>query len=79
MRAQTATLVLALALTLGGCGPGSEESTENKVDEDPAASAATTLDDEAEAYVKLVLAVGQHDADDVDADYGDEAPDLGTW
>ncbi len=34
---------------------------------------SSDLDTAAEAYVRLVLAVGQHDADYVDAYYGDEA------
>jgi len=36
----------------------------------PTPVAATNLNDIAEAYVKLVLAIGQHDADYVDAYYG---------
>ncbi len=52
-------LVATLALT--GCGPGSPQPS------------ATDLDRIAEAYVKLVLAVGQHDDGYVDAYYGPEA------
>ncbi len=65
-------LALAMALALGGCGTG---------DEQPAAKGeaksmyedAGHLDAAAEGYVRLVLAVGQHDSDYVDAYYGDAA------
>ncbi len=73
MRDQLAAVAFALALILGGCGSASEESTENAVDTEPKANDAAALDGAAKAYVKLVLAVGQHDADYVDAYYGDEA------
>src|SRR5688500_4879831 len=58
------TLALALscagllAAVVGGQQPGGS------------AKAATTMDRIAEDFVKLVLAVGQHDADYVDAYYG---------
>ncbi len=80
MKHDLASLAFALAVTLTGCGPGYDNKTEavldaDLLDTDPTADAAPTdLDAAAEAYVKLVLAVGQHDADYVDAYYGDE-----TW
>ncbi len=51
----------ALALTVAGaaCTPGSESVGSQSV-----------MDEVAEAYVRLVLAVGEHDADYVDAYYG---------
>jgi hypothetical protein len=58
-------LILA-AVTLAGCPPAEQETA---VDE---AAAGAALDAVAEDYVKLVLAVGQHDADYVDAYYGPE-------
>ena len=50
---------LALAMTVAACGPsaGSMQST-------------SVMDEVAESYVRLVLAVGEHDADYVDAFYG---------
>ena len=74
MRDPFATIVLVSALALGGCGSGLEEATENAMEPKPdSGGEAATLDAAAEAYVKLVLAVGQHDGDYVDAYYGDEA------
>ena len=67
------TPAFALAVILGGCGSGTEPTTtENAVDTDPVHAEPTALDAVAESYVKLVLAVGIHDADYVDAYYGDE-------
>ncbi|MEM7048021.1 MAG: hypothetical protein AAF604_00085 [Acidobacteriota bacterium] len=55
---------LLAALTLLGllaaCGPGTP----------PASEGTTTMNEIAEGYVRLVLAVGRHDADFVDAYYG---------
>ena len=51
-------LLLCLALATAGC---------SKPDENP-----MTLDNAAEEFVKLALAVGQHDADYVDAYFGPE-------
>ena len=74
MRDPFATIVLVFALALGGCGSGLEEATENAMETRPdSGGEAATLDAAAEAYVKLVLAVGQHDADYVDAYYGNES------
>ncbi|MEE8526461.1 MAG: hypothetical protein V3T72_21200 [Thermoanaerobaculia bacterium] len=58
--------LILVAVTLAGCDPADWEAG---VDE---ASAGAVLDAVAEDYVKLVLAVGQHDADYVDAYYGPE-------
>ncbi len=73
MKNRVGALSLAFALTfaLGGCGaePGEDAPEAAAMDETP-----SKLDVAAEAYVKLVLAVGQHDADYVDAYYGSE-----TW
>ncbi len=71
MRDHFATLALALAFTLalGGC----DSSPEGGTTEDPVAADLTPLDSAAESYVRLVLAVGQHDADYVDAYYGEPA------
>ncbi len=77
MKHELAPCLLALAVTLAssGCGPGPEETTTEKtLDTDQAVDAEPRdLDAAAEAYVKLVLAVGRHDADYVDAYYGPEA------
>ena len=74
MKRPNTSLALALAATLMGCTPGAEDQTETVLPTDPTENPAPTdLDAAAEAYVKLVLAVGQHDADYVDAYYGDEA------
>ena len=56
-RARTGLAALALTGVLAGC----------------ASAPAIDMDDIAERYVKLVLRVGQHDADFVDAYYGDPA------
>ena len=58
------SVLLVWALTLAACGgnPPEEPSVEN----------SPTLDTVAEQYVRLVLAVGQHDSDYVDAYYGPE-------
>jgi hypothetical protein len=65
-RAIGAVLVLALA---AGCvarprGEGSSSSTS------PTMATTRTMDEVAESYVKLALAMGTHDADYVDAYYG---------
>ncbi len=74
MKDHFVSLILALAVIFSGCGPGDEDkSTEALLDTDLVDAEPTHLDDDAEAYVKLVLAVGQHDADYVDAYYGDQA------
>ena len=49
---------LALAMTLAACVPGAGSQS------------ATVMDEVAESYVRLVLAVGEHDTDYVDAYYG---------
>ncbi len=75
------SLAAPLTFALLGCGSqqaGGPESknqtTEKMLNIEQAVDAAPSqLDDAAEAYVKLVLAVGQHDADYVDAYYGDDA------
>jgi hypothetical protein len=56
MRAQWGAVTLCAAMMAGGCMPSVES--------------AQTDDAAAEAYVKLVLALGLHDADYVDAYYG---------
>jgi hypothetical protein len=58
MRARAINLGLVIALAAAGCAQG------------PSSTDMNTL---AERYVKLVLKVGQHDADFVDAYYGDPA------
>ena len=63
---------LIVILTLGACGGGDPATSHQggiAMDDSP-----PDLDPIAEDYVKLVLAVGQHDADYVDAYYGPE-----TW
>ena len=50
---------LALAMTVGACSPGAGSIQSTGV-----------MDRVAESYVRLVLAVGEHDADYVDAYYG---------
>jgi hypothetical protein len=67
---RVSVLVLAsvlLACATRGATPTSEPSTEAPM------KTPSVLDSSAEQYVKLVLAVGQHDADYVDAYYGPEA------
>ena len=54
------TLMAALALLLGNLEPNVEAQTD------------TPMNEFAERYVKLVLALGQHDPDSVDAYYGPE-------
>ncbi len=68
-------LALTMTLALSGCGLGCQDkTTEKTLDTDQVVdSAPSSLDTVAEAYVKLVLAVGRHDADYVDAYYGDDA------
>ena len=67
-------LVLSTLMTLGLIACNGIEPTEpaeegvTSVDDNP-----THLDGVAESYVRLVLAVGQHDGDYVDAYYGPEA------
>src|ERR1044071_1589494 len=52
--------LLSLMVSIGACAPA-------------ATSVPSTMNQIAERYVKLVLKVGQHDADYVDAYYGDPA------
>jgi hypothetical protein len=61
-RLETSATVLAgvLAMVLGGTAPPSRAASED----------LTRMNGIAESYVKLVLAVGQHDANYVDAFYG---------
>jgi hypothetical protein len=66
---------LALTLVvvaLAACAPASDRSTaaDARSAQEEAAAVSPELDPIAEAYVKLVLAVGQHDGDYVDAYYG---------
>ncbi len=67
---QLAQPTLVMLLVFCGCqgatAPPKEDTTLN-------ADATINLDTVAESYVKLVLAVGQHDADYVDAYYGPKA------
>lgn len=68
-------LILGMALlagvTLAGCGSG-EGERETGPDIEPTPPAGPDLDGVAEAYVRLVLAVGEHDPGYVDAYYGPE-------
>jgi hypothetical protein len=63
-------LLLALTLTGGGCQVVDRSAVRRPVK----SSTSQTLDASAEAYVRLVLALGEHDPDSVDAYYGPE-----TW
>lgn len=63
-------LLLALTLTGGGCQVVDRSAVRRPVK----SSTSQTLDASAEAYVHLVLALGEHDPDSVDAYYGPE-----TW
>lgn len=65
--ALVAASTLALLTCMMACGPAEETMTP----EAPGVS-APSMDPVAESYVKLVLAVGQHDAGYVDAYYGPE-------
>jgi hypothetical protein len=58
MRGLPAVVVLTVLVIVGGCAR-------------PATPAPSNMNQIAERYVKLVLKVGQHDADYVDAYYGD--------
>ncbi len=60
---------LALALALAGCGPTTEDTMKKAA---TTSEAPADLDAAAEGYVRLVLAVGGHDGDYVDAYYGPE-------
>ncbi len=65
--------ILALTCTLlfaAGCG--SEPPSSSEPAESPTAVTTPSLDPVAESYVRLVLALGQHDPDYVDAYYGPE-------
>ncbi len=66
---QLAISILGVLLALGGC----HGDTSPREDKTPLTNDGTShLDTVAESYVKLVLAVGQHDSDYVDAYYGPE-------
>ena len=58
------SLARALLLVLTACSPSPNTVTA------PPPAAATSADDVARAYVRLVLALGEHDANYVDAYYG---------
>jgi hypothetical protein len=62
-------LLLLFSLTALGCAVGKQGSDANA----PKVSKASVLDSSAESYVSLVLALGQHDPDYVDAYYGPDA------
>jgi len=57
--AKVRVYALALAMTVAACAPGAGSI-----------QSASVMDQVAESYVRLVLAVGEHDADYVDAYYG---------
>jgi len=61
-------LLITLTLAAMGC----QGVDKNAVSRPAQPDVATTLDKSAEAYVKLALALGEHDADSVDAYYGPE-------
>ncbi|MCI0659349.1 MAG: hypothetical protein L0170_20030, partial [Acidobacteria bacterium] len=62
-------LLFALTLAEGGCQVVDRSAVRRPVKP----STSQTLDASAEAYVRLVLALGEHDSDSVDAYYGPEA------
>ncbi|MEM7356617.1 MAG: hypothetical protein AAF657_37725 [Acidobacteriota bacterium] len=66
------TLATVTALVLGLTACGGNEPTPTAEGADPVSQAPIDLDPIAEAYVRLVLDVGQHDGDYVDAYYGPE-------
>ncbi|MCP3958192.1 MAG: hypothetical protein GY719_10105, partial [bacterium] len=66
-------LTLVTALAFAGCAADDRDGSEPPAEEGAEAAAdLAQLDTVAEGYVRLVLAVGQHDADYVDAYYGPE-------
>jgi len=65
-RARALGLVVILALAAFGCEIG-DKSTAGRL---PKPGAVPSLDSSAEAYVRLTLALGEHDPDAVDAYYG---------
>jgi hypothetical protein len=71
---RSAALVFSAALTVAGCGSPVTEETAPTGEAEPVATVEPAADGElaeiAEGYVRLVLAVGEHDADYVDAYYG---------
>ncbi len=67
LRSGLLLMVIAATLSCRGCGM---EQVTGKISEE---AALPLLNQTAEAYVKLVLAVGQHDKDYVDAFYGPAA------
>jgi len=69
---RTFTLTV-LALIALACGGAPESSSDSKTVTGDQAPMPHPLDTVAESYVKLVLAVGQHDSDYVDAFYGPAA------
>ncbi len=68
-------LWVGLVVTITACGPVADQGTQDMSDTPDAMDATDTLptaklDAIAEDYVRLVLALGRHDADYVDAYYG---------
>ena len=59
------------------CRPGPPRRASRCVRDAPAPDSEPTMNAIAESYVKLVLAVGQHDANYVDAYYG--PPEWKAW
>src|SRR5262245_30881106 len=68
VRAAAASLALGLVVTIGA--PGRGASLTAAAGPPPGGAQVESMDSIAQGYVKLVLAVGQHDADYVDAYYG---------
>jgi len=64
---------LGLALALLALPPGCRVADRASLKQAPQAAPAQALDETAAAYVRLVLALGEHDPDFVDAYYGPEA------
>ena len=62
-------LLIALTIAASGC----EVVDRSAVNRPPKPTASQALDTTAEAYVRLVLALGEHDPDSVDAYYGPPA------
>ena len=61
------TVILAVCCVVATAGPSADRSTESAAVQSAKSSLMNSI---AEEYVKLVLALGQHDADYVDAYYG---------
>ncbi len=63
----------AMVIPLIACAPGTEPTTEEPTEAGGEATTGGIMDDVAEKYVRLVLELGNHDKDYVDAYYGDPA------